>query len=211
MIIMRNEVFCLEAIYHLLMEYIDIWGYTAIIILMAMESACMPVPSELVFGFAGYLVYLGRLDFTAALIAGVIGGLIGSAAAYLAGYYGGRPFIAKYGRYILLSQNHVDLAQRWFDRHGLQATFFSRLLPVVRTFISLPAGFARVNFWKFVILTVLGSIPWTAGLIYMGKLLGANWQMIEAVGHKITLAAVVLLVLLGIYLLKRNRKQSNPE
>ncbi|HMM22491.1 MAG TPA: DedA family protein [Selenomonadales bacterium] len=195
----------MEQFYAWIIQYIDVWGYAAIIVGMAMESACLPVPSELIFGFAGYLVFLGRMDFTTAVIAGVIGGLLGSVASYWAGYYGGRPFAEKYGRYIFLSRRHVDSAQQWFDRYGLKAVFFARLLPVVRTFISLPAGFARVPFSKFVFYTVLGSIPWTIGLIYAGMLLGENWHEIESMGHNAALLVGVGLVLLGILWFRRNR------
>lgn len=196
--------------YAAIIGYIDIWGYTAITIGMAMESACMPVPSELIFGFAGYLVFMGKLNFTYTVAAGVIGGLLGSIAAYGAGYYGGRPFIDKYGKYILLSRKHVDLAQKWFDRYGLKATFYSRLLPVVRTFISLPAGFARVDFKKFVFYTVLGSLPWTIALVYGGVLLGENWHKLEDVGHNIALVVAAVLAVVGIMWWRRNRGEVDP-
>jgi membrane protein DedA with SNARE-associated domain len=201
----------MEQFFHVIVAYIDLWGYMAIVIGMALESACMPVPSEIIFGFVGYLVYLGRMDFTTAVIAGVVGGLIGSVIAYLVGYYGGQPFVAKYGKYILLSKRHVEMAQKWFDHYGIKAVFYSRLLPVVRTFISLPAGFAKVDFAKFVIYTVLGSVPWTIGLIYAGMLLGENWQLINVVGHKASLVVAAGLVLAGIYYLKRSRTKPSPE
>ncbi len=195
-------------IFDKIVDYLDLLGYWGIIIGMALESACVPVPSELIFGFAGYLVFLGRLDFTWSIIAGVTGGMIGSIIAYAAGYYGGRPFVSKYGKYILLSENHVDLAQKWFDRYGLKATFFSRLLPIVRTFISLPAGFARVNFKKFIVYTILGSIPWTAGLIYAGTLLGENWQVLNSIGHEVSLIVAGCLVVIALYYYKRSCKRS---
>jgi len=187
---------------------VDIWGYAAIVIGMAMESACLPVPSELIFGFAGYLVFLGRMEFVPALAAGVAGGLAGSVLAYAAGFYGGRPFVEKYGRYIFLSKKRAAMAQRWFDRYGLKAVFFSRMLPVIRTFISLPAGFARVDFFKFVGLTILGSIPWTAGIIYAGMLLGENWAEIYAGSHQISLAVAIALAVWGIYYLRREREET---
>lgn len=188
----------MENIYSWVLQYIDSWGYTAIIILMAMESACLPVPSELVFGFAGYLVFLGRMDFVTATIAGVAGGLLGSVIAYLIGYFGGQALVNRYGRYLFLSKKHLDLAQKWFDRYGNKATFFARLLPVVRTFISLPAGFAQMSFVRFLFYSLLGSIPWTIALIYAGKLLGANWRQIEAMGHNATLIVGIGLVAMGI-------------
>lgn len=195
-------------IFDKIIDYLDLLGYWGIVIGMALESACVPVPSELIFGFAGYLVFLGRLDFMWSIIAGVAGGLIGSIIAYAAGFYGGRPFVSKYGKYILLSENHVDLAQEWFDRYGLKATFFSRLLPVVRTFISLPAGFARVNFRKFIVYTMLGSIPWTVGLIYAGSLLGENWQILNSIGHEVSLIVAACLVVFAVYYYKKSCKRS---
>jgi membrane protein DedA with SNARE-associated domain len=196
-----------EQFFNIVIDYIDLWGYSAIVIGMALESACIPIPSELIFGFAGYLVYLGRMDLALAVTAGVIGGLIGSIIAYLVGYYGGQSFVTKYGKYILLSQSHVDLAQKWFDQYGLKATFFSRLLPVVRTFISLPAGFAKVNFAKFILYTLLGSIPWTVALIYAGKLLGENWQALNVIGHKASIVVAAGLVIIVFYYVRKNRIQ----
>lgn len=195
----------MEQFYAWIIQYINVWGYAAIVVGMAMESACLPVPSELIFGFVGYLVFLGRMEFTPAVTAGVVGGLLGSVVSYLAGYYGGRPFVEKYGRYIFLSRRHIDSAQQWFDRYGLKAVFLARLLPVVRTFISLPAGFAYVPFRKFVFYTVLGSIPWTIGLIYAGMLLGENWPKIEALGHNAALLVGLGLVIMGILWLRRHR------
>lgn len=197
----------MEQFFHVVIEYISLWGYAAIIIGMALESACIPVPSELIFGFAGYLVYLGQLNFTMTVVAGVAGGLAGSIVAYLVGYYGGQPLVAKYGRYFLMSKHNVDMAQRWFDHYGLKATFFSRLLPVLRTFISLPAGFAQVNFGKFIVYTLLGSIPWTIGLIYAGVLLGENWQTLNAIGHKASLLVAASLIVIAVYYYWRNHTQ----
>lgn len=199
----------MEQFFHMIIDYISLWGYAAIVIGMALESACVPVPSELIFGFAGYLVYCGQLDFTMTVISGVTGGLLGSIVAYLVGFYGGQPFITKYGRYVLLSQRHVATAQKWFDHYGIKATFFSRLLPVVRTFISLPAGFARVHFGKFVLYTLLGSIPWTIALLYAGMLLGENWQALNDIGHKASLIIVAGLVLIAVYYYRRNHTQTS--
>lgn len=200
----------MEQFYSVITQYIDAWGYTAIVIGMAMESACLPVPSELIFGFVGYLVFLGRMDFATAAAAGVAGGLLGSVLAYGIGHYGGRPFIDAYGKYFFLSKRHVDLAQRWFDRYGIAATFFGRLLPVVRTFISLPAGFAKVPFFKFVFYTILGSVPWTIALIYGGRVLGENWHKLDTVGHNISLLIAACLVIAGILWLKHSREETNP-
>lgn len=179
-------------------QYIEAWGYWAIFFGMALESANVPIPSELIFGFAGYQVYLGKLDFVMATTCGVLGGLLGSIVSYSAGYYGGRPFITKYGKYFFITSNKLALAQRWFDRYGLAAVLIGRLLPVIRTFISLPAGIGRVDFAKFVIYTVLGSIPWTVALTYIGEVLGENWQLLTAYGHQISIYFMALLIITAI-------------
>lgn len=194
-----------------IVEYIAAWGYPAIVAGMALESANIPIPSELIFGFAGYLVYLGHLDFKLVVITGVLGGLLGSILSYLAGYYGGRPFVEKYGRYVFLSARKLALTERWFARYGLAAVFWARLLPVVRTFISLPAGFARVDFGKFVLYTVLGSVPWTIMLVYAGMLLGENWYKLLNLGHAATLVVVAALVLVVMYYFWRGKAEPRRE
>lgn len=199
----------MEQCYAGIIQYIDVWGYAAVIVGMTMESACLPVPSELIFGFIGYLVFQGRMDFATAVIAGVAGGLLGSIVSYLVGYHGGRPLVEKYGRYIFLSERHVASAQWWFERYGIKAIFFARLLPVVRTFISLPAGFTRVPFAKFVLYTLLGSIPWTIGLIYAGMILGENWHEVVPMGHNATLLVGFGLVLMGILWLRHHKGEVN--
>jgi membrane protein DedA with SNARE-associated domain len=188
----------MEIIFAIITQYIDIWGYWAIFFGMALESANIPIPSELIFGFAGYLVYLGKLNFALATISGVLGGLLGSIASYAVGYYGGRPFIARYGKFFFVNRNKMELAERWFERYGLTAVFIGRFLPVVRTFISLPAGVGRVNFTKFIIYTLLGSIPWTIALIYLGDALGENWRLIVAYGQQITIYFLVIVIITAI-------------
>jgi membrane protein DedA with SNARE-associated domain len=195
----------MEQLFEGVVHFINMWGYSAVLIGMALESANIPIPSEVIFGFAGYLVFLGTLKFNLVVIAGVVGGLIGSIVSYLAGYYGGPAFVKKYGRYVFLSEKNVAMAQKWFDRYGLIAVLVARLLPVIRTFISLPAGFARVNFVKFVLYTILGSVPWTIALVYIGKVLGENWGIMHTIGHEISLVVAGGLVILGIYYIMRKR------
>ena len=156
------------------LSFIASWGYVAVAVLMAAENACIPIPSELILGFAGYLIFAGHMSFEGALLAGMVGGLLGSFFAYEVGARGGRPFVDKYGKYFLIKQSHVNVAQDWFDRYGLKAVFFSRMLPVVRTFISLPAGFARVDPKRFFLYTIAGSLPWTAAILYAGMMLGES-------------------------------------
>lgn len=195
----------MEGFFQYVIHFIDIWGYPAIFIGMALESANIPIPSELIFGFAGYLVFLGRMEFQIAVAAGVAGGLAGSILSYLAGYYGGPPFVARYGKYIFLSERKVAIAQKWFDRYGLITVFAARLLPVIRTFISLPAGFARVHFIRFIVYTILGSVPWTIALIYAGMMLGANWEVIRRIGHEASLLVAGGLVVLAVYYITKRR------
>ncbi len=166
---------------------ISSFGYAGIIVMMAIESASIPLPSEIIMPFAGYLA--GRGDFNLILVAlsGAFGCLVGSMAAYMAGKYGGRPWIERYGRYLLISRRDLERAEGWFSRYGELIIFFSRLLPVVRTFISLPAGVAGMNVLRFAVYTFIGSIPWCFGLAYIGAVLGENWHMLEGYFHKFDL------------------------
>ena len=151
-------------------------GYFGVILLMAIESACIPLPSEIIMPFAGYLVYTGRFNLWWVGVAGAFGCVFGSLIAYWVGMYGGRPVIEKYGRYLLVSRHDLDLADRWFARYGEIIVFASRLLPVIRTFIAFPAGVARMNLTRFVIYTFAGSLPWCLGLAYVGQVLGEQWD-----------------------------------
>ena len=196
----------MEQISQAFLTFIDSWGYFAVAILMAMENACIPVPSELILGFAGYLVSAERMTFTGAMIAGMIGGMAGSIFAYVVGATGGRKFVDKYGKYFFIKKSHVDLAQKWFDKYGIRAVFFSRMLPVVRTFISLPAGFARVNFKQFLFYTFAGSLPWTALILYAGILLGDNWEYLLEIGHEFSVAFIVVSVIIIAWLYLKSKK-----
>ncbi len=202
----------MEQLFTIIIDYIQTNGYAAIAIAAALESANIPIPSEIIFGFAGYLVYAGKLDFTLAIVVGLAGEVTGAIVSYLAGRYGGRALVLHYGKYILLSEKKLELTERWFDRYGQPAIFAARILPIVRTFISLPAGFAEVNFVKFVLLTATGSALWITLLVHFGHMLGANWQVVYAVGHKAGLiTAGVLAVFVGYYLFRgRGSKRTEP-
>lgn len=151
-------------------------GYAGIVLLMAIESACIPLPSEIIMPFSGYLVYMGRFNIWLVSVAGAFGCVVGSLVAYSVGMYGGRPLVEKYGKYLLISRHDLDLADRWFDRFGEVIVFVSRLLPAIRTFIAFPAGVARMNLKKFVIYTFAGSLPWCIGLAFVGQKLGEKWD-----------------------------------
>ncbi len=172
-------------------------GYGGIVLTMGIESACIPLPSEIIMPFSGSLVSTGRFTMLGVSVAGALGCVLGSVVAYAAGYYGGRPFLEKYGKYIFLSKKDIDNAERWTIKYGQAAIFISRLLPVIRTFISLPAGIARMNFWKFILYTFLGSLPWCWALAYVGKILGDNWDTLGKYFHQADLV-IALLILAGI-------------
>ncbi|MFH0931774.1 MAG: DedA family protein [Candidatus Zixiibacteriota bacterium] len=180
-----------------IIETISSLGYSGIILTMGIESACIPLPSEIIMPFSGYLVYTGRFNLLWVSVAGAFGCVLGSLAAYWAGIILGRPFIEKYGKYILISHRDLDTADRWFKRYGDWAIFFSRLLPVIRTFISLPAGIARMNFPKFILYTFLGSLPWCFALAFVGKILGENWQNIRTYFRGADII-IVIVIILGI-------------
>jgi membrane protein DedA with SNARE-associated domain len=195
-------------------QFISSYGYLAVFILMLAESACIPVPSELTMLFAGALsagaVAGVHLNLVLAIAAGVAGNVAGSYLAWGIGIYGGRAAWHRWGRYILLRDDDIDRAERWFGRHGTKAVFFGRLLPVVRTFISLPAGLARMPAGRFGIYTVLGCIPWTAALAWTGYLVGANWGSVVSALHgpSYALAALCgLLVIFAIVMLLRRRRR----
>ncbi len=166
-------------------------GYGGIMVAMAVESACIPLPSEVIMPFSGYLVSQGRFTLWGVSLAGALGCTVGSAVAYAAGAYGGRRFILRYGRYALITPREVERADRWFARYGMAATFLSRLLPVVRTFISLPAGIARVPFFRFLMYAFLGSLPWSWVLAYVGMLLGEHWDRVGGVLRSLDVVIVV--------------------
>jgi membrane protein DedA with SNARE-associated domain len=195
-------------------QFISNYGYLAVFILMLAESACIPVPSELTMLFAGALsagaVAGAHLNLGLAIAAGVAGNVAGSYLAWGIGIYGGRAAWHRWGRYILLRDDDIDRGERWFDRHGTKAVFFGRLLPVVRTFISLPAGLARMPAGRFGIYTVLGCIPWTAALACTGYLVGRNWSSVVGALHgpSYALAALCgLLVIFAIVMLLRRRRR----
>ncbi len=189
-------------------------GYTGLFWLIAGESALLPIPSEIVLPFAGYLAYLGKLNFWAVVVATTIGQLFGSMVAYAIGKYGGRPFVLNYGKYFFLNHKHFEHSERWFNQHGEFVIFFSRLLPVVRTVISLPAGIARMNFSKFVLYSLLGIIPWTLFLVYIGFRLGAGWQSIIGAFDKfqyVVIAGIVIFIVWWIWKGLREKQMSKNE
>jgi membrane protein DedA with SNARE-associated domain len=186
-------------------------GYGGIVLLMAIESACIPLPSEIIMPFSGYLVYTGRFNLWLVGIAGAFGCVVGSLVAYSVGMYGGRPLIEKYGKYLLVSHHDLDLADRWFARFGEIIVFVSRLLPAIRTFIAFPAGVARMDLKKFIFYTFAGSLPWCLGLAYVGQKLGEHWDKdprLKALFHRFDFVLGILLVLAIVWWVWRHVKYS---
>ncbi|MHB8346420.1 MAG: DedA family protein [Acidiferrobacterales bacterium] len=185
-------------------------GYGGIVLLMALESACIPLPSEIIMPFAGYLVSTGAMTLWGVSLAGAIGCQIGSLVAYYIGALGGRPMVERYGRYVLFSHHDLDLADRWFQRHGNITVFLARVLPVIRTFIALPAGISRMEIWRFNVYTFVGSLIWSLGLAWIGQKLGAHWDTLGPYFHRsevIIAAALAAGAIWYVYRHLRNLKR----
>jgi membrane protein DedA with SNARE-associated domain len=199
----------LETILHPLVEFvtrtIGAYGVPAVFVLMLLESMGILIPSEAISPFAGYLVSEGRMTLFAAVAAGVLGNLIGSWIAYCIGLWGGRELWFHYGRYVGVREHHLHLAEKWFERYGEFTVFISRCLPVVRTFISFPAGTARMNFARFTLFTLLGCLPWVSALTYFGYVLGENWETIGDYLHYLDYAVALAFVVGAVYLIWRWR------
>jgi membrane protein DedA with SNARE-associated domain len=171
----------IEVLGRFVIATISTFGYTGIVITMAIESACIPLPSEIIMPFSGYLVSTGQFSMMGVTLAGAIGNVLGSLVAYYVGVWGGRPFVERYGRYFLVSQHDMELADRWFAKHGEAAVLIGRLLPVVRTFISLPAGIARMDVKKFMLYSFVGALPFCYALAYVGLKMGGALESITSV------------------------------
>jgi len=201
----------LETLRHAIESWYNTFGYGGIILAMAIESCLIPLPSEIIMPLAGAFVtasFGSKFNLVGVAVSGAIGCVLGSAVAYWIGATGGRPFIMNYGKYILISRHDFDLADRWFVKYGSSITFFSRLLPVVRTYISLPAGISGMNFPKFLTYTFLGSLPWCFVLAYAGVQLGNNFNKVGTVLHGLDFVIVgVLAVLVALYVVRHFRQE----
>lgn len=181
-------------------------GYPGIFFLMLLEGLLFPIPSEIVMAFGGYLAYSSQLPsevgipaFVLLLLAGSVGNMVGAFLAYLLGDYGGIPLILRYGRFVMLDRGSIDRTQMWFERYGNSSVFLTRLVPVFRTFISIPAGIAKMNRGHFLVLTFVGALLWDSILIYLGYLLGPNWHSIIDSFNKFTDLALVALAALIVW------------
>lgn len=182
-------------------------GYGGIVLLMAIESACIPLPSEIIMPFSGYLVFRGDFVLWLVAVSGAVGCVLGSLVAYWVGAYGGRPLVEKYGRYILVSHHDLALADRWFGRHGDLTILIGRLLPVVRTFIAFPAGVARMPLVKFVVYTFVGSLIWCWALAWVGLRLGEHWDTLGVWFHRFDGVIAGLIILGAVWYVWRHLRQ----
>ena len=181
-------------------------GYVGVFILMVLESALIPIPSEVIMPFSGFLVATGEFNLFFVLVAGTVGNLVGSVIAYYIGSSIGRNLVLRYGKYVFIDENHLNLADRWFQKFGDKIVFISRNLPAVRTYISLPAGISKMNIAKFSIYTLIGSIPWNFLLLYVGVILRQNWELILRYTTILDVIVVISVLAFIVWFLKKRIK-----
>jgi membrane protein DedA with SNARE-associated domain len=197
--------FIVDPIVDFATDFIDAVGLFGVFFLMLLESACIPVPSEAIMLFAGFNVSEGEMTLLGITVAGVLGNLVGSWVAWAAGYYGRMELLEK-NRLIHINPKHLAQADRWFERHGDATVFFTRMLPIVRTFISLPAGAARMPFWRFTTLTLLGCIPWVFALGLLGREVGDNWEEWRDYLHYLDYPVALAIIAGAVWLFIRWRR-----
>jgi membrane protein DedA with SNARE-associated domain len=185
---------------------VDALGLPGVFVLMLLESACIPIPSEATMLFAGFGVSRGEFSLFAVVLVGVVANLCGSWIAYAVGYYGRLDILEKHGSKLHIKQSHLATADRWFERHGEATVFFARMLPIIRTFVSLPAGVARMPFWRFTIFTVLGCLPWVFALAFLGKQVGDNWEDWKDHLHYVDYAVALAIVAFLAYVVVKRRR-----
>lgn len=205
-LILAQSFNIIETLSNFIISVIEQLGYAGVFVGMTLESVGLPIPSEVIMPFAGYVVWEGGLTLLGITVAGTLGCLAGSLIAYYIGLWGGRPLLERYGKYVLISKRELDLADKWFEKYGDRAVFVSRLLPVVRTYISFPAGIVNMDVKKFSLYTVLGSLPWCFGLAYIGVLLGPHWEDIKGLFRYLDIAVIVGIIALVAYLIYRRER-----
>ena len=200
-----------DPIVQVAVDVVDKLGLAGVFVLMVLESACIPVPSEATMLFAGFNVSDGHYSLFAAVAAGSVANLVGSWIAYAVGYYGRVDVLEKHGAKLHIKRKHLDSADRWFERHGDATVFFTRMLPIIRTFISLPAGVARMPFWRFSVLTFAGCLPWVLMLTFIGKQAGDRWEDWKDSLHYVDYAVLAAIAIGIVWLVVRNRRRAQPE
>jgi membrane protein DedA with SNARE-associated domain len=192
-------------------DVVDSLGLGGVFVLMVLESACIPIPSEATMLFAGFNVSNGHYSLFAAVAVGSVANLIGSWIAYAVGYYGRVDVLEKHGKKLHIKKSHLEWADRWFERHGTATIFFTRMIPIIRTFISLPAGVARMPFWRFSALTLAGCIPWVLMLTFIGREAGDNWHKWKDNLHYVDYAVAAAIVVGVVYLIVRGRRRRRAQ
>jgi membrane protein DedA with SNARE-associated domain len=192
-------------------DVVNALGLAGVFVLMVLESACIPVPSEATMLFAGFNVSSHEYSLFAAVAVGVAGNVLGSWIAYAVGYYGRIDVLEKHGKKLHIKKSHLEWADRWFERHGDATVFFTRMLPIIRTFISLPAGVARMPFRRFTALTVAGCLPWVLLLTFIGKEAGDNWDKWKDKLHYVDYAVAAAIVIGIVYLVVRSRRRRRAD
>jgi membrane protein DedA with SNARE-associated domain len=195
-----------DSLVHFATNVIDDLGLAGVFVLMLLESACVPIPSEATMLFAGFNVSEGHWSLFTIVVVGVAGNLVGSWIAYGVGYFGRLELVERHGRALHIKPSHLEWADRWFARWGTPTVFFTRMLPIIRTFISLPAGVARMPFWRFTLLTLAGCIPWVLLLGFIGRQVGSNWEDWKNHLHYVDYAVLALIVVSIVYLVIRRRR-----
>lgn len=197
----------LDPLVQFVISLISSIGYPGIFALMVLESALVPIPSEAIMPFSGFLVADGKLDFVGAVLAGSIGNLVGSIVVYHLGKRVGREFLIKYGRFFLFKEHHLETTEQLFGKHGAKISFYGRLLPAIRTYVSLPLGITHTNFKKFLVYTFVGSLIWNALLVYAGMQLGGNWKNIGNYSTLLDIVAIVVIAAFIIWFITSSKKR----
>ncbi len=197
-----------DFLFNIILQIISATSYAGVFLLMAAESMVLPIPSEAVMPFAGFLVASGQMNLALVAVASTLGSVAGSLISYYIGFRGGKPFVSRYGKYFLLNEEHLEKAHRFFEKRGPAAIFFCRFIPVVRHLISIPAGSARMGLKKFIAFTAAGAAIWNMFLVYMGILLKEQWEIIMSYTKYLDIAVIALLVALVIYFLVKRRRNA---
>jgi membrane protein DedA with SNARE-associated domain len=188
--------------------FIDATGYASVAVLMMLESMIVPVPSEAVMPFAGCLITTGRFTFLGVAVASTLGSILGSLISYAMGYYGGRPFVTRFGKYLLLNMHDLEVTENFFKKHGSFTIFIGRFIPVIRHLISIPAGAGRMNLMHFILYTTTGACAWNMFLAWLGYHLGNHWELIHKYSKPIDIGMVILILAALIYFIKAHVKQA---
>ncbi len=199
----------LDYIGQLTIKTIEFLGYPGITFLMTLESMVIPIPSELVMPFAGFLAEEGKMNFWLVIFFSSLGSLLGSLISYYLGYYGGKKFVLKFGKYLLLDSADLEKTEKWFQKRGDKTIFFSRFIPVVRHLISIPAGIGKMNLKKFCLYTITGATIWNSIIAYCGYVLGENWNQIRHYSEYFSVSVAIIFLFAAIYFIYRHFKNKN--